>query len=95
MPLCPQIAAEQVLNFLHANPSYGPLMVHGLSVGAYLFMEVMGKVSHEAAAAVDDINDSDDVLSGLRVHISGLVLIWFVYTLPLTLFVFPKLMSAA
>ncbi|XP_063863418.1 uncharacterized protein LOC135102315 [Scylla paramamosain] len=42
-----QIAAEQVLNFLHANPSYSSLMVHGLSVGAYLFMEVLGKIDQD------------------------------------------------
>lgn len=42
-----QIAADQVLNFLHANPSHGPLMIHGLSVGAYVFMEVLGKIEQD------------------------------------------------
>ncbi|XP_042217760.1 uncharacterized protein LOC121863264 isoform X2 [Homarus americanus] len=39
-----QLVADQVLEFLHANPSHTPLLVHGLSVGGYLAMEVMVKI---------------------------------------------------
>ncbi|MCL4115743.1 UNVERIFIED_CONTAM: hypothetical protein GTU68_044616 [Idotea baltica] len=39
-----QVLAEQVLKFLHSNPSISPLLVHGFSVGAYTFCESMAKV---------------------------------------------------
>ncbi|XP_050687710.1 uncharacterized protein LOC126981073 isoform X1 [Eriocheir sinensis] len=42
-----QVAAEQVLEFLHANPTHSPLLVHGLSVGGYLFMEVLNKIDDD------------------------------------------------
>lgn len=42
-----QCVADQVLQFLHANPSQNPLLIHGFSVGAYVFTEVMVKVEKE------------------------------------------------
>ncbi|RXG70364.1 hypothetical protein Avbf_01003 [Armadillidium vulgare] len=42
-----QIVAGQVLDFLHLNPHFGPLLVHGFSVGAYVFSESMVKVSDD------------------------------------------------
>ncbi|KAB7503882.1 hypothetical protein Anas_05916 [Armadillidium nasatum] len=39
-----QVVAEQMLQFLHANPNFGPLTVHGFSAGGYLFCESMVKV---------------------------------------------------
>ncbi|KAK7071077.1 hypothetical protein SK128_024599 [Halocaridina rubra] len=42
-----QVAANEVLDFLLANPSHTPMLVHGLSVGAYLFSELMVKVKND------------------------------------------------
>ncbi|KAK7081995.1 hypothetical protein SK128_014242 [Halocaridina rubra] len=42
-----QCVADQVLQFLHSNPSHNPLMIHGFSVGAYVFTEAMVKVEKE------------------------------------------------
>ncbi|XP_042862634.1 transmembrane protein 53-B-like [Penaeus japonicus] len=42
-----QVAADQVLQFLHANPSHSPLLIHGFSVGGYVFSEVMVKVEKD------------------------------------------------
>ncbi|KAL7645701.1 UNVERIFIED_CONTAM: hypothetical protein RMT77_002578 [Armadillidium vulgare] len=39
-----QVVAEQMLQFLHANPNFGPLTVHGFSAGGYLFCESMVKI---------------------------------------------------
>ncbi|KAK3895381.1 hypothetical protein Pcinc_000909 [Petrolisthes cinctipes] len=44
-----QVAADQVLEFLHANPSHSPILVHGLSVGAYTCMEAMVKIEQDFA----------------------------------------------
>ncbi|XP_045600988.2 transmembrane protein 53-B isoform X2 [Procambarus clarkii] len=41
-----QVAADQVLQFLHANPSHNPLLIHGLSVGGYVAMELMVKIQN-------------------------------------------------
>ena len=41
-----QVAAIQVLDYLLENQHWNKLLIHGLSVGAYGFMEVMTKVSH-------------------------------------------------
>ncbi|XP_076053906.1 uncharacterized protein LOC143032774 [Oratosquilla oratoria] len=41
------MVADQVLDFLHANPSHAPLLVHGFSVGGYVFTEVMVKVERD------------------------------------------------
>ncbi|ROT60676.1 hypothetical protein C7M84_021785 [Penaeus vannamei] len=42
-----QVAADQVLQFLHANPSHSPVLIHGFSVGGYVFSEVMVKVEND------------------------------------------------
>lgn len=42
-----QCVADQVLQFLHANPSQNRLMIHGFSVGAYVLAEVMVKMEQE------------------------------------------------
>ncbi|XP_045601040.1 uncharacterized protein [Procambarus clarkii] len=42
-----QVAADQVLKFLHANPSYNTLLIHGLSVGGYVAMELMVKIQND------------------------------------------------
>lgn len=42
-----QVAADQVLQFLHANPSHSPVLVHGLSVGGYVSMELMVKIHND------------------------------------------------
>ncbi|XP_068230377.1 transmembrane protein 53-B-like isoform X1 [Palaemon carinicauda] len=42
-----QIVVEQVLQFLNANPSQNPLLIHGFSVGAYVFTELLVKVEKE------------------------------------------------
>ncbi|XP_064114848.1 transmembrane protein 53-like [Macrobrachium nipponense] len=42
-----QLVVEQVLQFLHANPSQNPLLIHGFSVGAYVFTELMVKVEND------------------------------------------------
>lgn len=42
-----QIAASEVLEFLNTNPSHTPILIHGLSVGAYLFSEVMVKIKDD------------------------------------------------
>lgn len=44
-----QVAADQVLEFLHANPSHSPIMVHGLSVGGYTCMEALVKIEQNFA----------------------------------------------
>lgn len=42
-----QLVADEVLDFLHANPSHTPMVIHGLSVGAYMFGEVMVKMKSD------------------------------------------------
>lgn len=42
-----QVAADLVLQYLHSNPSHSPLLVHGLSVGGYVSMEVMNKIKND------------------------------------------------
>ncbi|XP_064084165.1 uncharacterized protein LOC135199967 [Macrobrachium nipponense] len=42
-----QLVADEVLDFLHANPSHTPMLIHGLSVGAYMFGEVMVKMKND------------------------------------------------
>lgn len=51
--LDPQVAADQVLQFLHANPSHSPVLIHGFSVGGYVFSEVMVKVRFKYLHLVD------------------------------------------
>lgn len=40
-----QIVAGDVVKFLDSNSSYAPIVVHGFSVGAYLFGEVLLKIA--------------------------------------------------
>ncbi|XP_068226514.1 uncharacterized protein [Palaemon carinicauda] len=42
-----QVVAGEILDFLHANPSHSPMLIHGLSVGAYMFGEVMVKMKKD------------------------------------------------
>lgn len=42
-----QLVAKDVLNFLKVNDNYTPLLVHGFSVGAYLWGEILVRVSLE------------------------------------------------
>ncbi|KAL7645699.1 UNVERIFIED_CONTAM: hypothetical protein RMT77_002576 [Armadillidium vulgare] len=39
-----QVTAGNVLDFIHQNPHFYPMVVHGISVGAYVFTESMIKV---------------------------------------------------
>ncbi|KAK7081996.1 hypothetical protein SK128_014243 [Halocaridina rubra] len=39
-----QLLADEVLQFLHVNECHKPLMIHGFSVGGYVFSEVMVKI---------------------------------------------------
>lgn len=40
-----QIVANDVVKFLNINSTYTPIVVHGFSVGAYLFGEVLLKIA--------------------------------------------------
>lgn len=42
-----QLIAEEVLQFLHHNTSCQPLFLHGFSVGAYLWGEILVKMNQE------------------------------------------------
>lgn len=42
-----QVVAKDILKFLEANPSYDPLVVHGFSVGAYVWSEALVHMSAE------------------------------------------------
>ncbi|GJQ75038.1 hypothetical protein Trydic_g9657 [Trypoxylus dichotomus] len=42
-----QIVAADILKFLHVNESYSPLVIHGFSVGAYLWSEVLVRIAAE------------------------------------------------
>lgn len=39
-----QVVAENMLDFLHKNPRHSTILVHGFSVGGYLFCESLNKV---------------------------------------------------
>ena len=39
--------AGDILKFLHLNDSYSPLLVHGFSIGGYIWGEVMVRMSSE------------------------------------------------
>lgn len=41
------MVASEILKFLHANESYAPLVLHGFSVGGYLWSEVMVQMAAE------------------------------------------------
>ncbi|KAI4463755.1 hypothetical protein MML48_4g00018519 [Holotrichia oblita] len=42
-----QVVAKDILKFLQINKSYSPLVVHGFSVGAYLWAEVLVRLAAE------------------------------------------------
>lgn len=42
-----QVVAADAIKFLENNTSYGPIIVHGFSVGAYVFGEVMLQMSED------------------------------------------------
>ncbi|KRT84910.1 hypothetical protein AMK59_2185, partial [Oryctes borbonicus] len=42
-----QLVAADILKFLHVNESYSPLVLHGFSVGAYLWSEVLVRIAAE------------------------------------------------
>ncbi|KAA0203840.1 hypothetical protein HAZT_HAZT002329 [Hyalella azteca] len=42
-----QIVVDQMLQFLESNPSSSPVLVHGFSVGAYIFGEGMLKMAND------------------------------------------------
>ncbi|XP_018330214.1 transmembrane protein 53 [Agrilus planipennis] len=42
-----QVVAADILAFLDKNPSYAPLMLHGFSVGGYLWGEVLVLIARE------------------------------------------------
>nr|CAI5836751.1 unnamed protein product [Callosobruchus analis] len=42
-----QVVAKDLLKFLDINNSYAPLVLHGFSVGAYLWSEVMVQIASE------------------------------------------------
>lgn len=41
------MVAADILKFLHINEKYGPLVLHGFSVGGYLWSEVMVHIAAE------------------------------------------------
>lgn len=42
-----QVVAADILKFLDQNKSYSTMMLHGFSVGGYLWGEVMVQMAHE------------------------------------------------
>lgn len=42
-----KIVANDILKFLDINKSYSPLVLHGFSVGGYLWSEVLVKIAQE------------------------------------------------
>nr|XP_022906273.1 uncharacterized protein LOC111418072 [Onthophagus taurus]XP_022906274.1 uncharacterized protein LOC111418072 [Onthophagus taurus] len=42
-----QVVAGDILKFLDSNPSYAPLTLHGFSIGAYLWSEVLVRIAAE------------------------------------------------
>lgn len=41
------MVASDILKFLEANKSYAPLLLHGFSVGGYLWAEVLVKIAQD------------------------------------------------
>lgn len=42
-----QVVANEILKFLDVNRSYGPLLLHGFSVGGYLWGEALVQMERE------------------------------------------------
>ncbi|KAF2354517.1 Protein of unknown function DUF829 TMEM53 [Trinorchestia longiramus] len=42
-----QMVAGKVLEFLHQNPAHSPVLVHGFSVGCYLFCEALVQIEQD------------------------------------------------
>lgn len=51
-----QIVAADVVKFLDSNYTYTPIVVHGFSVGAYLFGEVLLKIASDLQRWVNGLN---------------------------------------
>lgn len=45
-----QVIADEIVNFIDKNPAYATLLIHGFSIGGYLWGEVLVRLSHDPKA---------------------------------------------